>query len=86
MAAATGLSGLIYAASGSLAYLAMAAMALAGLACALAAQRLSRRKLMRSAGDQRQVGYMDASSRPRRKIIFDDRPPRELIQRRRCGG
>jgi PPP family 3-phenylpropionic acid transporter len=43
MAAATGLSGLIYAASGSLAYLAMAAMALLGLACALAAQRLPHR-------------------------------------------
>lgn len=42
MAAATGLSGLIYAASGSLAYLAMAAMALAGLACALAARRYAR--------------------------------------------
>ena len=42
MASATGLSGLIYAATGSLAYLAMAAMALAGLACAIAAQRFSR--------------------------------------------
>ncbi len=42
MASATGLSGLLYAASGSLAYLAMAAMALAGLACALWAHRLSR--------------------------------------------
>lgn len=41
-AAATGLSGLIYAASGSLAYLAMSAMALAGLVCALIAQRLWR--------------------------------------------
>lgn len=40
MASATGLSGLLYAASGSLAYLAMAAMALAGLACALLARRL----------------------------------------------
>jgi PPP family 3-phenylpropionic acid transporter len=43
MAAATGLSGLIYAASGSVAYLAMAAMSLVGLACALGAHRLSRR-------------------------------------------
>ncbi len=43
MAAATGVSGLIYAASGSLAYLAMAAMAVIGLACALVAQRLLRR-------------------------------------------
>ena len=43
MAAATGLSGLIYAASGSLAYLAMAAMGISGLACALIAQRLWRR-------------------------------------------
>ena len=43
MAAATGLSGLIYAASGSLAYLVMAAMALAGLACAFTAHRLLRR-------------------------------------------
>ena len=41
IAAATGLSGLIYAASGSLAYLAMAAMALLGLACALTARRLA---------------------------------------------
>ncbi len=44
MAAATGLSGLIYAASGSLAYLTMAAMALAGLACAIAAQRYARQE------------------------------------------
>ena len=42
MAVATGLSGPVYAASGSLAYLAMAAMAVAGLACALGAHRLSR--------------------------------------------
>jgi PPP family 3-phenylpropionic acid transporter len=39
MAAATGLSGWLYGATGSLAYLAMAAMALAGLGCALAARR-----------------------------------------------
>ena len=39
MAAATGLSGLLYAGSGSLAYLAMAAMALAGLGAALFAGR-----------------------------------------------
>jgi PPP family 3-phenylpropionic acid transporter len=39
MATATGLSGLLYAGSGSLAYLAMAAMALAGLSCALYAAR-----------------------------------------------
>ena len=43
MASATGLSGLIYAASGSFAYLAMAAMGLAGLVCALTAHRLLRR-------------------------------------------
>ena len=43
MASATGLSGLIYAASGSLAYLAMAAMGLAGLICALMAHSLLRR-------------------------------------------
>ena len=43
MASATGLSGLIYAASGSFAYLAMAAMGLAGLVCALMAHRLARR-------------------------------------------
>ena len=43
MASATGLSGLIYAASGSFAYLAMAAMGLAGLICALTAHRLLRR-------------------------------------------
>jgi PPP family 3-phenylpropionic acid transporter len=43
MASATGLSGLLYAFSGSLAYLAMAAMALAGFACAVTADRLSRR-------------------------------------------
>jgi PPP family 3-phenylpropionic acid transporter len=42
MASATGVSGLIYAASGSLAYLAMAAMGLAGLICALMAHRLAR--------------------------------------------
>jgi PPP family 3-phenylpropionic acid transporter len=42
MALATGLSGPLYAAAGSLAYLAMAGMGLAGFACALAAQRLSR--------------------------------------------
>jgi PPP family 3-phenylpropionic acid transporter len=41
-AAAIGLSGLIYAAAGSLAYLAMAGMGIAGLGCALAAHRLSR--------------------------------------------
>jgi PPP family 3-phenylpropionic acid transporter len=41
-AVATGLSGLAYAASGSLAYLMMAAMACAGLACALGAHRLWR--------------------------------------------
>lgn len=41
MAAATGLSGLVYAVSGSLAYLMMAAMALAGLACALTAKRFA---------------------------------------------
>ncbi len=43
MASATGLSGLIYAASGSFAYLAMAAMGLAGFACALIAHNLLRR-------------------------------------------
>ena len=43
MASATGLSGLIYAASGSFAYLVMAAMALAGFACALMAHNLLRR-------------------------------------------
>ncbi len=43
MASATGLSGRIYAASGSFAYLAMAAMGLAGLICALTAHRLLRR-------------------------------------------
>ncbi len=43
MASATGLSGLIYAASGSFAYLAMAAMGLAGFACALMAHNLLRR-------------------------------------------
>jgi PPP family 3-phenylpropionic acid transporter len=43
MALATGLSGLIYAASGSFAYLAMAAMGLAGLICALTAHSLLRR-------------------------------------------
>ena len=43
MASATGLSGLIYAASGSYAYLAMAAMGLAGLACAFTANSLLRR-------------------------------------------
>jgi PPP family 3-phenylpropionic acid transporter len=41
-AAATGLSGLIYAAAGSRTYLVMAAMALAGGACALVAQRLQK--------------------------------------------
>ena len=40
MAAATALSGLVYAAAGSLAYLGMAAMALAGLGCAVAAHRM----------------------------------------------
>jgi PPP family 3-phenylpropionic acid transporter len=42
MAAATGLSGLLYGASGDVAYLAMAAMALAGLAFALGAHRTAR--------------------------------------------
>jgi PPP family 3-phenylpropionic acid transporter len=41
-ASATGLSGLIYAASGSLTYLVMAAMACVGGACALAAHRIQR--------------------------------------------
>jgi len=39
MASATGLSGWLYGATGSLAYLVMAAMALAGLGCAIAAGR-----------------------------------------------
>ena len=43
MASATGLSGLIYAASGSQAYLLMAAMGVAGLGFALIAHRLARR-------------------------------------------
>ncbi len=43
MASATGLSGLLFAAAGSMAYLAMAAMALAGLVCALAAERIGNR-------------------------------------------
>jgi hypothetical protein len=43
MASGTGVSGVLYAFSGSLAYLAMAAMALAGFACAVTADRLSRR-------------------------------------------
>ena len=43
MASATGLSGLIYGASGSQAYLLMAAMGLAGLGFALIAHRLARR-------------------------------------------
>jgi PPP family 3-phenylpropionic acid transporter len=43
MAVATGLSGLLYATAGSLTYLLMAAMGIAGLACALAAHSLSRR-------------------------------------------
>lgn len=42
MAVATGLSGLVYAQAGSLAYLMMAAMALAGLMGALVAHRLAR--------------------------------------------
>jgi PPP family 3-phenylpropionic acid transporter len=41
-ASATGLSGLIYAASGSLTYLVMAAMACVGGACALVAHRIQR--------------------------------------------
>jgi PPP family 3-phenylpropionic acid transporter len=41
-AAATGLSGLMYAAAGSRTYLVMAAMAVAGGACALAAQRMQK--------------------------------------------
>ena len=41
-ASATGLSGLMYAASGSLTYLVMAAMACMGCACALVAHRLQR--------------------------------------------
>jgi hypothetical protein len=44
MALATLLSGLLYAAMGGRAYLAMAAMGLAGLCCALAAQRFARRQ------------------------------------------
>ncbi len=44
MASATVVSGLLYAAVGGRAYLAMAAMALGGLGCALAAQRLSRHR------------------------------------------
>jgi MFS transporter, PPP family, 3-phenylpropionic acid transporter len=47
MASATGVSGLIYAASGSLAYLAMAAMGLAGFACALMAHGLARQSQSR---------------------------------------
>jgi PPP family 3-phenylpropionic acid transporter len=43
MASATGLSGLLFAAVGSYAYLAMAGMGLAGLGFALAARRLSQR-------------------------------------------
>jgi PPP family 3-phenylpropionic acid transporter len=43
MASATGLSGLLYAAAGSSAYLAMAGMGLAGLGFALAARRLIQR-------------------------------------------
>ena len=89
MAAATGLSGLIYAASGSLAYLVMAAMALrraADRAARGADRALSQALACVADACQRQVGYMAASSRPRRKIILRDRPPRELIQRRRCGG
>jgi len=43
MASATGLSGLLYAAAGSFAYLAMAGMGLAGLGFALAARRLAQR-------------------------------------------
>jgi PPP family 3-phenylpropionic acid transporter len=42
MALATALSGVLYAGAGSLAYLAMAAMALAGLGLALLAGRLSK--------------------------------------------
>jgi hypothetical protein len=42
MASATGLAGLFYAQAGSLAYLMMSAMALAGLAFALAAHRMAR--------------------------------------------
>lgn len=44
MALATGLSGLLYAVAGGGAYLAMAAMGLAGLGCALAAQRFARQR------------------------------------------
>lgn len=46
MAAATGISGLLFAAFGSVAYAAMALMAVAGGACALIAKRLSRREVM----------------------------------------
>jgi PPP family 3-phenylpropionic acid transporter len=42
MASATGISGLLYAASGSFAYLAMAAMSVAGFVCALTAHRVWR--------------------------------------------
>jgi PPP family 3-phenylpropionic acid transporter len=42
MASATGLAGLLYAQAGSLAYLMMSAMALAGLGCALMAHRMAR--------------------------------------------
>src|ERR1043166_7866996 len=34
----------------------------------------------------RHSGYIDISSRPRRNIIFDDSPPRELIHCRTCAG
>ena len=89
-ASATLASGFVYAASGSLAYLVMAAMALVGLASALYAAG-SRRSDQRSriSGSSRPsgtAGYIAISSEPRRNIILDDSPPRELIHCRTCCG
>ena len=88
-AAAMGLSGLLYASWGALAYGAMALMAGVGGLSALAVHRMARRVQETASlpgDDQRQVGYIVASSRPLRYIMRRERPPRRVIQLRTCSG
>ena len=86
-ASATFASGFVYAASGSLAYLRDG-----GDGARRPVQRALRRAALEGLSGQRtqsselHCGYIAVSSEPRRNIILDDNPPRELIHLRTfCG-
>ena len=89
MAAAMGLAGLLYALGRSRLWRNGAhgrGRRLAGARRPPDGPKMSRRRRALPGDDQRQVGYIVASSRPLRYIMRRERPPRRVIQLRTCSG